>query len=47
MEVTIREKSDGPSVIVKKNNEIVAGTGVTPEAQPVAAPAGEEVKKVG
>ena len=39
MEVTIREKSEGPSVQVKKNEEVVAGTGVTPDAQPTEAPA--------
>lgn len=38
MEVTIREKNDGPSIQVKKNDEVVAGTGVTPDAQPAAAP---------
>ena len=47
MEITIREKSDGPNVSIKKNSEVVAGTGITPDAQAEApAKAEEEIKKV-
>lgn len=48
MEITIKEKSAGPSMNIKKNNEVVmeSGISVTPEAAKVEAPKEEEVKSV-
>jgi len=51
MKVTIKEKGAGPSFLIKKNDEVVAGTGITtPDAQPVEAPVeapAEEAKDEG
>ncbi len=50
MEITIREKNDGPTVAIKKNNEEVMNSAKPPVAaapEVAAAPAADEgIKKV-